>query len=50
MPFFPNSALYEKNYPPVNEYTRHRDITYMPVVIFSVCLDLKKNVYSRTIS
>ena len=34
MPFFPNSALREKNYP--------RNINHMPAVIFFVCLDLEQ--------
>ena len=42
MPFSPNSALYEKNYP--------RNIKYMPVVIFFASLDFGKNCYSRTAS
>ena len=42
MPFFPNSSLYSKNYP--------RNINYIPVVIFFVCLDFGKNCYSRTAS
>ena len=42
MPFSPNSALYEKNYP--------RNINYMPAVIFFASLDFGKNCYSRTVS
>ena len=42
MPFFPNSALYEKKYP--------RNIKYMPAVIFFASLDFGKNCYSRTTS
>jgi len=34
MPFFPNSSLYSKNYP--------RNINYIPVVVFFVCLDFEK--------
>ncbi|RZB34994.1 MAG: hypothetical protein SRB1_00762 [Desulfobacteraceae bacterium Eth-SRB1] len=42
MPFSPNSALCEKNYP--------RNINYMPAVIFFASLDFGKNCYSRTAS
>ena len=34
MPFSPNSALYSRDYP--------RNIKYIPVVIFFVCLDFEK--------
>jgi hypothetical protein len=40
MPFSANSVLYSKNYP--------RNINYIPVVIFFVCLDFEKNCYSLT--
>ena len=42
MPFSPNSALYEKNYP--------RNINHMSVVIFFASLVFGKNCYSRTAS
>ena len=40
VPFFPNSSLFWKN--------NARNINYMPVLIFSKCLDLRRNAYSRT--
>ncbi len=42
MPFFPNSVLFWKN--------NAHNINYMAVLIFSKCLDLRKNAYSRTTS
>ena len=42
MPFFPNSSLLVKN--------NAQNIKHMPVLIFHRCLDLRKNVYSRTSS
>jgi len=42
MPFFPSSSLFQKN--------NARNIIYMAVLIFLKCLDLRKNVYSRTAS
>ncbi len=40
MPFFPSTALFQKN--------NARDIVYMAELIFLKCLDLRKNAYSRT--
>jgi hypothetical protein len=42
MPFSPSSSLFQKN--------NARNIIYMAVLIFLKCLDLRKNVYSRTTS
>jgi hypothetical protein len=42
MPFFPSSSLSQKN--------NARNIIYMAVLIFLKCLDLRKNVYTRTTS
>jgi hypothetical protein len=42
MLFFPSSSLFQKN--------NARNIIYMAVLIFLKCLDLRKNVYSRTTS
>jgi len=42
MPFSPISALFDKN--------NARNIDYMAVLIFTKCLDLRKNFYSRTTS
>ena len=42
MPFLPNSSLFNEN--------NARNIEYITVLIFMKCLDLRKNVYSRTTS
>jgi hypothetical protein len=42
MPFSPSSSLFQKN--------NARNINYMAVLIFLKCLDLRKNIYSRTSS
>ncbi len=42
MPFILNSSLFRKN--------NARNIKHMTVLIFSKCLDLRRNVYSRTAS
>ncbi len=42
MPFSPNSSLFKKN--------NARNISHMAVLVFSKCLDLRENSYSRTTS
>jgi hypothetical protein len=42
MPFSPSLSLFQKN--------NARNIIYMAVLIYLKCLDLRKNVYSRTTS
>jgi hypothetical protein len=48
MPFFPSSALFQKNN--AEQVSVDSDIMYMAVLIFLKCLDLRKNTYSRTTS